>query len=121
MSKKDHSPDIDYVTPLLDALDLQPQKLKPMTVAQFLTELKDYPERADTAHSLLVRAVEAMGEVDINKEKSPQRQRRLQMLKDLGYKLYNAFDHVRGSQRTVHEQMEHLRAVSTAVTRCFSP
>ena len=34
------------------------------------------------------------------------------MLKDLGIKLYTAFDHVRGSQRSVHNQMQHLRAAA---------
>lgn len=118
MSDKDLKPASDFVTNLVDALDLQAQDLEPMSVAQFLTELKDHPERADTAHALLVRAVDAMGEVDIDKE-PPQRQPRLRMLKELGYKLYSAFDNVRGAQRTAHEQMEHLRAAKRGGYQLF--
>jgi len=117
MSEKDRSAS-DFVSHLVDALDLQPQTLEPMTVAQFLAELKDHPERADTAHALLVRAVDALGEVDIDNE-PPQRQPRLRMLRDLGYRLYKAFDLVRGSQRTVHEQMENLRAAKSGGYQLF--
>jgi predicted Ser/Thr protein kinase len=118
MSDKDRHSASDFVTQLVDALDLKPQTLEPMTVGQFLIELKDHPDRASTAHSLLVRAVDALGEVDIDNE-PPQRQPRLRMLKELGYKLYKAFDLVRGSQRTVHEQMEHLRAAESGGYQLF--
>src|SRR5262249_46740964 len=120
MSEKDRRPASDFAAMLKDSLcgDLKPQKLPTISMAQFLMELKDHPERADTAHALLVRAVEAMGEVEIDKEPA-HRQPRLRMLKDLGYRLYKAFDHVRGAQRTTHEQMEHLRAAKRGGYQLF--
>jgi predicted Ser/Thr protein kinase len=110
MSNMDKKSASDF-TALLDALDLEPVTLEPLAYGEFLMELSEHPERADTAHGLLVRAIESLGEVDIDKE-PPRRQKYLRMLKELGYTLYKAFDHVRGSQRIVHGQMQHFRAAA---------
>lgn len=110
MSNTDRHTTSDF-TELLDALDLEPVKLKSMPFGQALKELSQHPERADSAHGLLVRAVEEGGEVDIDEEPE-ERQAYLRMLKDAGIKLYKAFDDVRGSQRTVHKQMQHFRAAA---------
>jgi serine protein kinase len=110
MSNSDRQTTSDFAD-LASALDLKPVKLKSMPLGQFLQELSEHPERADTAHGLLVRAVESLGEVDIDKEPE-ERQPYLRMLKDLGIKHYVAFDHVRGSQRIAHKQMQHFRAAA---------
>lgn len=110
MSNKDRHNTSDF-DDLFDALDLKPVKLESMPVGKFLKELAEHPERADTAHGLLVRAIEAGGEVDIDSEPE-ERRPYLRMLKEAGIKLYRAFDHVRGSQRVLDKQMQHLRGAA---------
>lgn len=110
MSNTDRNSTSDFAD-LLSALDLKPVKLEPMPLGTFLRELKEHPERADTAHGLLVRAVEEKGEVDIDKEPE-ERRPYLRMLKEAGIKLYVAFDHVRGSHRFAHKMMQHLQAAA---------
>jgi predicted Ser/Thr protein kinase len=110
MSNTDRKTTSDFAD-LLSALDLKPVRLDPMPFGKFLQELSEHPERADTAHGLLVRAIEAQGEVDIDKEPE-ERRPYLRMLKEAGIKLFVAFDHVRGSHRFAHKLMQHLRAAS---------
>lgn len=110
MSTKDRQNTSDFAD-LASAMDLMPVKLDSILLGQFIRELSEHPERADTAHGLLVRAIEAAGEVDIDKEPE-ERQPYLRKLKELGIKLYVAFDHVRGSQRFADKQMQHLRAAA---------
>ncbi len=101
----------DVHADLLSALDLKPVKLEPISFGDFLSRLGQHPEWADTAHGLLVRAIEAAGEVNIEAEPI-ERRPYLRMLKDSGIRLYRAFDHVRGSQLTADKQMQHLRAAA---------
>ena len=110
MSNTDRNSTSDFAD-LLSAFDLEPVTLESITFGEFLRDLPGHPERADTAHGLLVRAVEAQGEVDIDKEPE-ERRPYLRMLKESGIRLYSAFDHVRGSHRFAHKMMEHLRAAA---------
>jgi predicted Ser/Thr protein kinase len=110
MSNTDRKTTSDF-SDLLSALDLKPVTLESEPFGKYLQELSEHPERADTAHGLLVRAVEGKGEVEIDKEPE-ERRPYLRMLKQAGIKLYVAFDHVRGSHRFAHKMMQHLLAAS---------
>lgn len=90
-------------------LGLQPTKAEETTFGDFLMRLKTKPHIAQTAASLLVHAIESSGEVT---DALPERRPYLQMLKQFGVTPYKAFDHVRGSQRTVHRILNHLRAAA---------
>jgi predicted Ser/Thr protein kinase len=70
---------------------------------QFLQELKKHPERASTAHAVVLAAIEKMGVEKVEDETDPERKQYLQMLEELGYKSYLAFKHVSGSQKFVRE------------------
>ncbi len=94
---------------LRSLLSLKPVKAEELTFGDFLARLKDQPGIAETAASLLVRAIESSGEVTAAQ---PERQPYLRMLKQFGVSSYKAFDHVRGSQRTVHRILNHLRAAA---------
>ena len=96
---------------LLGTLDLKPVKLQSIPFGKFLTQLKQHPERADTAHALMIRAIEEKGEIDIDAE-PVDRRLYLRMLKEAGIKLYKAFDQVRGSHLTADKLMTHLQAAS---------
>lgn len=94
---------------LRSLLSLKPVKAEELTFGDFLARLKSEPRIAETAASLLVRAIESSGEVvDVLPERRPY----LRMLKQFGVSSYKAFDHVRGSQRTVHRILNHLRAAA---------
>lgn len=67
-------------------------------MVQFLTELKDHPEWADSAHAVAIRAVLAMGEEKVEEEQDPERRLFLMGLKDAGIRSFKAFQHVCGSQ-----------------------
>lgn len=102
---------------LEELLSLEPLTGSPIKLLQFLKELNDHPERAETAAALLARSVKSLGEMterEINElEKSkPVRARYLRMLKARGVPLYNAFAHVRGSQRTVARIMKFLESAA---------
>ncbi len=90
-------------------LGLQPTKAEEITFGEFLVRLKTKPHIAQTAASLLVHAIESKGEIT---DALPERRPYLQMLKQFGVTPYKAFDHVRGSQRTVHRILNHLRAAA---------
>lgn len=94
---------------LRSLLSLKPVKAEELTFGDFLARLKDQPGIAETAASLLVRAIESSGEVT---DALPERRPYLRMLKQFGVSSYKAFDHVRGSQRTVHRILNHLRAAA---------
>lgn len=103
---------------LAAAVSLEPLTGKPIPFLQFLSELKEHPERALTAAGLIVGAVKKRGLVndadieEIQKE-SPDRARYLRMLKAQGIPLYKAFMHVRGSQRTVARIMKFLESAAS--------
>lgn len=66
---------------------------------------------AQTAASMIVRAIEQKGELKI--ESVPEERRPyLNMLKQHGISSWSVFDRVRGSQRTVHKILTHLRAAA---------
>ena len=88
-------------------LGLHPVTAEKITFGEFLKRLKTEPHIAQTAASLLVHAIESSGEVT---DALPERRPYLQMLKQFGVSSYKAFDHVRGSQRTVNRILNHLRA-----------
>lgn len=96
---------------LRSLLGLKPVKEEELTFGQFLGRLKDQPFIAETAPSLLVRAIEASGEVEIDKVPEARRPY-LRQLKQRGITSYKAFDHVRGSQRIVHRLVNHWRAAA---------
>jgi predicted Ser/Thr protein kinase len=74
---------------------------------EFLLALKEHPEYADTAASMLIRAIESRGEVEIDSA-PPERRPYLRMLAKMRVSSWKAFDHIKGSQRTVALLMEHL-------------
>lgn len=82
-----------------------------MTFTEFLSTLKEHPENADSAAALLVRAVKSKGLVDIE-QAEPERRPYLRMVRSMGIPAYTAFDHVRGSQRTVAIIMKHYEAAA---------
>ena len=95
---------------LRSLLSLKPVKAEELTFGDFLARLKSEPGIAETAASLLVRAIESSGEVT---DVLPERRPYLRMLKQFGVTSYKAFDGVRGSQRTVHRILNHLRAAAS--------
>jgi serine protein kinase len=99
------------VTQLKNLLGLQPVEVDPMPFGEFLSKLKDKPEMADTAAALLIRAIEKRGEVDIDSAPK-ERQPYLRMLRKMRVSSWKAFDKVKGSQRTVHRILNHLRAAA---------
>ncbi len=105
-------PGTDESAPWLRSLlGLKPVKEEELTFGQFLDRLKTQPYIAETAASLLVRAIETSGEVDIDQVPAARRPY-LRRLKQQGIIAYKAFDHVRGSQRIVHKLINHLRAAA---------
>src|SRR4029453_5160544 len=85
---------------LSELLKLEPLVGRSMKFPEFLRELKPHPEIADTAPALLVRAIKSKGLVEI--ESQPEERRPfLRLLAKMKIPCWNAFDHVRGSQRTV--------------------
>jgi len=97
-----------------ELLKLPPLVEETMPFSKFLQQLKEHPERADTAAALLVRAIKSRGEVSIEEAEktSPEQVPYLKMLKAQGIPLYLAFQHVRGSQRTVTRIMKFLEAAA---------
>lgn len=98
-----------------ELLALEPLVGSPISLLQFLRDLKDHPERAQTAAALLVRAVKTKGElsdkeIDELEQSSPERARYYRMLKSQAVPIYRAFLHVRGSHRTVARIMKFLEA-----------
>jgi len=95
---------------------MQHMKLKPivagsLTFADFLGKLKDSPQIADTAPALILRAIKSRGLVEIDKEPASRRPY-LELLQAMRIPAWKAFDHVRGSQRTVQRIMTHLEAAA---------
>jgi predicted Ser/Thr protein kinase len=95
---------------------MQHMKLKPIVAdslnfVQFLGKLKAEPHIADTAPALILRAIKSRGVVDIEKEPVARRPY-LELLQAMRVPAWKAFDHVRGSQRTVQRIMTHLEAAA---------
>ena len=95
---------------------MQHMKLKPIVAGslnftEFLDKLKDSPHIADTAPALILRAIKSRGEVEIEKEPLTRRPY-LELLQAMRVPAWKAFDHVRGSQRTVQRIMNHLEAAA---------
>lgn len=93
-----------------ELLQLSPLVEKAITFEEFLLELREHPERADSAAALLFRAVSAMGVERADDEADPDRRLYLQMLSDVGIPSFNAFKHVAGSQRFAVQVMRFLRS-----------
>ncbi len=88
-------------------LSMDGVKARDLNFETFLRELKQHPYVADTAAALILRAIESRGEVEI--EKAPKERRPyLRMLAKMKVSSWKAFDHIKGSQRTVAALMEHL-------------
>lgn len=85
-------------TQLSEALRLTPLTDGEKTMVEFLMELKDHPEWADTAHALVLRSILTTGEEKVDEEKDSERRVFLQGLKDAGIRSFRAFHHVCGSQ-----------------------
>lgn len=98
---------------LTKLLKLTPLTDPPLNYAQFLAELKDHLERADTAPALILRAIKAMGEEKIEDEKDPERRQFLVTLKDVGIPSLLAFKHVCGSQRFALQMLNFLTAAGS--------
>jgi len=96
---------------LAELLGLKPLVAETVSFPEFLSSLKDHPERADTAAALFVRAVKSLGEEDIEKA-HPDRQPYLRMLRSMKIPSYNAFAGVRGSQRVVARLMKFYEAAA---------
>jgi predicted Ser/Thr protein kinase len=95
---------------------MEHMKLKPIVAdslnfVQFLGRLKTEPHIADTAPALILRAIKSRGVVDIEKEPVARRPY-LELLQTMRVPAWKAFDHVRGSQRTVQRIMTHLEAAA---------
>lgn len=95
------------VTQLRELLGLAGVKQGDLKFQDFLLALKDHPEYADTAASMLIRAIESRGEIEIDSA-PPERRPYLRMLAKMRVSSWKAFDHIKGSQRTVALLMEHL-------------
>lgn len=96
---------------LTELLGLRSNVVETITYREFLLRLKEHPEMADSAAATLVRAIESKGEVKI--ENSPPELRPyLKMLQRENIPTWNAFKHVRGSQRTVARILDDLRAAA---------
>ncbi|MBK9204421.1 MAG: hypothetical protein IPL73_18680 [Candidatus Obscuribacter sp.] len=96
---------------LTELLGLKSNVVETITYREFLLRLKEHPEMADSAAATLVRAIESKGEVKI--ENSPPELRPyLKMLQRENIPTWNAFKHVRGSQRTVARILDDLRAAA---------
>jgi len=96
---------------LNELLKLKPLAGRPLKLPEFLRQLKEHPEIADTAPALLVRTIKSKGVVDIEKQ-PPERRPYLRLLAKMKIPCWNAFDHVRGSQRTVARILNHLEAAA---------
>lgn len=92
---------------LRDLLSMDGVKARDLNFETFLRELKLHPQVADTAAALILRAIESRGEVEIEKA-PPERRPYLRMLARMRVSSWKAFDHIKGSQRTVAALMEHL-------------
>lgn len=95
------------VTQLRELLGLAGVKQGDLKFQEFLLALKDHPEYADTAASMLIRAIESRGEIEID-DAPPERRPYLRMLAKMRVSSWKAFDHIKGSQRTVALLLEHL-------------
>lgn len=96
-------------------LSMEPSSVETITFGEYLSRLAENPKEnawmAQTAASMIVRAIEQKGELKI--EAVPEERRPyLSMLKQFGIPSWKAFDRVRGSQRTVHKILTHLRAAA---------
>lgn len=98
---------------LTKLLKLTPLTDPPLKYAEFLAELKDHQDRADTAPALILRAIKAMGEEKIEDEKDPERRQFLMTLKDVGIPSLLAFKHVCGSQRFALQMLNFLTAAGS--------
>jgi predicted Ser/Thr protein kinase len=92
-------------------MQLKPIVADSLDFAAFLDRLKDQPHIADTAPALILRAVKNRGVVDIEKEPEDRRPY-LELLQAMRVPAWKAFDHVRGSQRTVHRIMSDLASAA---------
>jgi predicted Ser/Thr protein kinase len=95
---------------------MQHMKLKPIVAdslnfVQYLERLKAEPHIADTAPALILRAIKSRGVVEIDKEPVARRPY-LELLQAMRVPAWKAFDHVRGSHRTVQRIMTHLEAAA---------
>lgn len=97
---------------LTNLLKLTPLTDPPLNYAEFLLELKDHLERADTAPALILRSIKAMGEEKIEDEQDPERRQFLMTLKDVGIPSLLAFKHVCGSQRFALSMLNFLAAAA---------
>ena len=94
-------------------LKLTPLTDPPLKYAEFLAELKEHLDRADTAPALILRAIKALGEEKIEDEKDPERRQFLMTLKDVGIPSLLAFKHVCGSQRFALQMLNFLTAAGS--------
>lgn len=83
---------------LSKALALPPLCEPPKTYVEFLQELAKHSEYADTAPAVILRAIETMGEEEVDQETDCERRAFLQTLKKIGIPSWKAFRHVCGSQ-----------------------
>lgn len=96
-----------------DILKLTPLTDPPMPFVQFLLELKEHRERADTAPALVLSAILALGEEKVEDEPDHERRLFLQTSKEAGFPSYNAFKHDCGSQRFTGFMLAFLRAAGS--------
>jgi predicted Ser/Thr protein kinase len=92
-------------------MQLKPIVADSLDFSEFLGRLKEHPEIADTAPALILRAVRSRGVVDIEKEPADRRPY-LELLQAMRIPAWKAFDHVRGSQKTVHRIMSALASAA---------
>lgn len=98
---------------LTNLLKLTPLTDPALKFPQFLMELKDNLDRADTAPALILRAIKALGEEKPEDEKDPERRQFLMTLKDVGIPSLLAFKHVCGSQRFALQMLNFLTAAGS--------
>lgn len=94
-------------------LRLSPLVDQPIPFEDFLLELLDHPERADSAPAVVFRAVMAMGVEDPDKEPDPDRRLYLKMLQEMNVPSLMAFKHTAGTQRFAMQPMAFLKSAGS--------
>ncbi len=83
---------------LRELLKLSPLSDPPRPLDEWLLELKDNFEWADTAPAVILRSILAQGKEKPEDEPDPERRQFLQLLREMCIPSFNAFKHVTGSQ-----------------------